>query len=88
MLGASVAGIIGLLSKEFVKLVLMANLIAWPVAYVAMRKWLEDFAYRTDLGIVTFLLATVAALLIAFVTVSFQAAKAAVANPVESLRYE
>ncbi|MGH7451211.1 MAG: ABC transporter permease [bacterium] len=88
ILGASVNGIIALLSKDFVKLVLLANLIAWPVAYFAMRKWLQDFAYRIDLGWWVFVLAGGLALLIALLTVSVQAVKAALANPVNSLRYE
>ncbi|MGH7600957.1 MAG: ABC transporter permease, partial [bacterium] len=88
VLGASVSGVVALLSKEFLQLVLLANLMAWPVAYFATKKWLEDFAYRMDLGITTFLLAAATALLIAFVTVSLQAIKAAMTNPIEALRYE
>jgi putative ABC transport system permease protein len=88
VLGASVNGIIALLSKDFVKLVLLANLVAWPVAYFAMSKWLQDFAYRIDLGWRVFALAGGLALLIALLTVSAQAVKAALANPVNSLRYE
>jgi putative ABC transport system permease protein len=88
VLGASVSGIIGLLSKDFVKLVLVANLIAWPIAYFAMNKWLQDFAYRIEISWWVFALAGGLALLIALLTVSFQAIKAALANPVDSLRYE
>jgi putative ABC transport system permease protein len=88
VLGASVNGIIALLSKDFIKLVLLANLIAWPLAYFAMSNWLQDFAYRIDLGWRVFALAGGLALLIALLTVSVQAAKAALANPVNSLRYE
>jgi ABC-type antimicrobial peptide transport system permease subunit len=88
VLGASVSRIIALLSKDFVKLVLLANLIAWPAAYFAMNKWLQNFAYRIDIGWWMFALAGGLALLIAFVTVSAQAIKAALANPVEALRYE
>ncbi len=88
VLGASTSGVVALLSKEFLQLVLLANLIAWPVAYFATKKWLEDFAYRIDLGITTFLFAAAIALLIAFVTVSLQAVKAAMTNPIEALRYE
>jgi putative ABC transport system permease protein len=87
-LGASVSGVVTLLSKDFVKLVLIANVIAWPVAWYAMNKWLQDFAYRIDLGWWTFMLAGGVALLIALLTVSAQAIRAALANPVESLRYE
>ncbi len=88
VLGASVSGIITLLSKEFVKLVLLANFIAWPVAYYFMRNWLQNFAYRIELGWWVFALAGGLALLIALLTVSTQAIKAALANPVEALRYE
>ncbi len=88
VLGATVTGIVGLLSKEFVKLVLIANLLAWPIAYLAMNRWLQDFAYRIDLGWDVFALAGGLALIIALLTVSTQAIKAALANPVEALRYE
>jgi hypothetical protein len=87
-LGASISGIILMLSKEFTKWVLIANLIAWPVAYLAMNQWLQDFAYRIDIGLGTFILAAILALVIALLTVSYQAVKAAKANPVEALRYE
>ncbi len=88
VLGASVASIVLLLSKEFTKLVLVATLVAWPLAYFAMRLWLQDFAYRIDLSVWIFLLAGAIALLIAWLTVSWQAVKAALANPIEALRYE
>jgi putative ABC transport system permease protein len=88
VLGASVAGIVALLSREFVKLVLLANLMAWPVAYFVMNKWLQDFAYRINISWWVFALAGGMALLIALLTVSTQAIKAAVANPVDALRYE
>ena len=88
VLGASVLELIALLSKEFTKWVIIANLIAWPVAYYLMNQWLQNFAYRIDLTIWPFLLAGLAALVIAFLTVSWQAIRAATANPVESLRYE
>ncbi len=88
VLGASVSNIILLLSKEFVKLVAIANLIAWPLAYFAMDTWLADFAYRIEMGFGVFLLATAIALVIAILTVSYQAVRAAIANPVKSLRYE
>ena len=77
-----------LLSKEFTGLVLVANLVAWPVAYYAMSKWLQNFAYRIDLGPGVFVLGGALALLIAWMTVSYQAIRAAMANPVEALRYE
>jgi putative ABC transport system permease protein len=88
VLGASVANIVALLSKEFLLLVGVANLIAWPVAYYAMSRWLQDFAYRIELGPGTFVLGGAVALAIALLTVSYQAIKAAQANPVEALRYE
>lgn len=88
VLGASVSGIVLLLSKEYTKWVLLANIIAWPVAYFAMRSWLQGFTYRVNIGILTFVLSAVLALGIAFLTVSYQAIKAALANPVEALRYE
>jgi putative ABC transport system permease protein len=88
VLGASVAGIVGLLSKDFAKLILLANVITWPGAYYAMNRWLQGFAYRIDLELVTFLIAGALALALALLTISFQAVKAALANPVEALRYE
>jgi len=88
VLGASVPRIIFLLSEGFLKWVIIANLISWPVAYYAMHKWLQRFAYRIDLGIGIFILSGAAALCIALLTVSFQTIKAATANPVDSLRYE
>ena len=88
VLGASVQNIVGLLSKNFLKLVLIANLIAWPLAWLALNKWLSDFAYRVNISWWVFLIAGLAALLIALLTVSFQAIKAAILNPVKSLRTE
>ncbi|MGD8537932.1 MAG: ABC transporter permease [Candidatus Aminicenantes bacterium] len=88
VLGASVAKIFLLLSKEFVRWVLFANLIAWPIAYFTMNKWLENFAYRIQIGVVAFLISGGTALLIAYLTVSYQSIKAARANPIISLRYE
>jgi ABC-type antimicrobial peptide transport system permease subunit len=88
VLGASVSGVVILLNREFIKWVLIANVVAWPVAYYAMSKWLQGFAYRTNMGIWIFALAALAAFAIAVVTVSFQSIKAALANPADSLRYE
>jgi putative ABC transport system permease protein len=88
VLGASVPNLVALLSKDFSKWVILANLIAWPVAYFAMNKWLQDFAYRIDIDWWIFALAGGVALIIALLTVSTQAIKAAMANPVEALRYE
>ncbi len=77
-----------MITKEFMIIILAANIIAWPVAYFIMHKWLDDFAYRIDISIWTFILAAAIAMLIAIATISFQAIKAAIANPVEALRYE
>jgi putative ABC transport system permease protein len=88
VMGASVKGIINLLSKEFLTLVVLSFFIAMPVAWYFMHAWLKDFAYRTDISWWVFVLAGILALLIAITTVSFQAIKAAIANPVKSLRTE
>ncbi|NIR49134.1 FtsX-like permease family protein [candidate division KSB1 bacterium] len=88
VLGASVSQIVLLFSKEFARLVLIALIVASPIAFYFSKQWLQEFAYQTRLGFDTFLLAGVVALAIAWVTVSYQAIKAAVANPVEALRYE
>ncbi|MGH7453272.1 MAG: FtsX-like permease family protein, partial [bacterium] len=88
VLGASVSGLVGLLSKDFVKLVVIANLIACPLAWYTMKQWLQGFAYRIDIGWWVFMIAGAIALIIALLTVSTQAIKAALANPVDSLRYE
>ena len=88
VLGASVAQVTNMLSKEFIKLVLIACVIAFPLSYWAMTKWLQDFAYRVSMSWWVFVVAGLSALIIALITVSFQAIKAAVANPVKSLRTE
>jgi len=88
VLGASISGIVGLLSAEFLKLVLIAAVIASPFAWYFMHEWLQDFAYRVNIGWWVFGVAGVTALLIALVTISFRAIKAALANPVKSLRTE
>jgi Predicted ABC-type transport system involved in lysophospholipase L1 biosynthesis, permease component len=88
VLGASVTGIVTLLSKDFLKLVIIGIVIASPIAWWAMNKWLQDFAYRVHISWIVFAVAAIAALLIALLTVSFQAIKAAVSNPVKSLRTE
>ena len=88
VLGASVAGITGLLAKDFLKLVIIAIVIASPIAWFAMRQWLEDFKYRIDIQWWVFVLAGSAAILVAFLTVSFQSIKAALVNPVKSLKSE
>jgi len=76
------------MSKDFLILVGIANLISWPVSYFIMNKWLQNFAYRIDIGWWIFALAAILALFIALLTISFQTIKAATANPVDSLRYE
>jgi ABC-type antimicrobial peptide transport system permease subunit len=88
VLGASESGIVFLLSKQFTKWVLIANLFAWPAAYFIMNEWLKSFAYRIEIGIWGFLLSGMLAVGIALFTVSFQALRAARANPIDSLRYE
>lgn len=88
VMGASIGSIVGLLSLEFVKLILIANVIAWPLAFLVMRKWLDNFAYQTNIGIDTFILSGLISLVIALLTVSYQSLKAALANPVEALKYE
>ncbi|MDP3150643.1 MAG: ABC transporter permease [Ignavibacteria bacterium] len=88
VLGASVQSIIKTISGEFVILVIVANVIAWPIAYYFMSTWLQDFAYRIDISIWIFIISGGIALLIAMFTVGYQAVKAALANPVKSLKYE
>ena len=88
VLGATVMSITLLVSKDFGKLVVISTIIAVPVAWFLMNKWLQNFAYRIELRWWMFLLSGCIAILIALITVSFQAIKAAVANPVESLRSE
>lgn len=88
VLGAPVTSIIVLISKEFFWLVLIGNILGAPIAYFAMRRWLQNFAFRTEIGWSVFALAACLALFVALLTVSIQVAKAALANPVESLRYE
>ena len=88
VLGASVFGIVRLYSNNFIKWILMATVLAWPIAWYIMNGWLEDFAYKTAIEWWVFLLSGGIALLIALITVSSLAIKAAAANPTESLRYE
>jgi putative ABC transport system permease protein len=88
VLGASVPDIIAMLSQDFLRLVLFAIVAATPLAYMVMKKWLGDFAYRISIGIDVFIYAGFAAVAIALAAVGFQAVKAALANPVDSLRYE
>ena len=88
MLGASVASITSLLAKEFLILVFIAFVIAAPITWIAMDKWLQNYAYRISISGWIFLIAGISALLVALLTISFQAIKAALANPVKSLRTE
>jgi putative ABC transport system permease protein len=88
VLGASVQGVVWMLVREFTKWVLLAVLIAWPVGYLVMNSWLQNFFYRINVGFDTLILAALLALIIAIITVSYQAVKAALANPVDSLKYE
>ena len=88
VLGASTPHLVMLLSREFIFLVLLANLIAWPIAYYLMRDWLSGFAYQTDLNVLPFVVSAIMALIIAFGTVSMQAIRAARSNPIDALRYE
>jgi len=88
VMGASMQSVVTLLSKQFLKLVIIANIIAWPIAWLAVHSWLQDYAYRIEISWWVFLAAGLAAVMIALITVSYQAIKAAVANPVKSLRTE
>ena len=88
VVGASAGSIVGLLSKDFLRLVLISVAFAVPISYLAMSRWLESFAYRIDMGAGAFLLAAASALLIALATVSYHAIKSAMADPVKSLRHE
>jgi putative ABC transport system permease protein len=88
ILGASLKSLVGLVSKEFVRLVLVANLVAWPLAYFGMRRWLEGFAYRISIKPDLFLAAGVMAMTVALFTVAFHSVRAARTNPVDSLKYE
>jgi putative ABC transport system permease protein len=88
VLGASVTGIVRLLAREFLLLVIVANLIAWPLAYWAMNRWLQSFAYRAGISPLLFGFSAIIAISIALITVSYQAIRAALSNPVDALRYE
>jgi putative ABC transport system permease protein len=88
VLGASISQVLLLLSREFTSAIVLANVVAWPVSYFWMSKWLENFAYRIDMGIGPFVLSAALSLCIALLTVSWQSFRAAAADPVRSLRYE
>ncbi|MGD9268569.1 MAG: FtsX-like permease family protein, partial [Desulfobacterales bacterium] len=86
--GASITRLVKMLSVEFLKLVFIANLIAWPLAYLSVNNWLQDYAYHMSLKATPFLIATALAFIVALLTIGFQAIKAARKNPVDALRYE
>jgi len=88
VMGATISNIVFLMSKEFVKLVLISFMIAVPVSYMVMNQWLQDFAYKAEFGITVFVIAGVSAVFVALLTISSQSLKAALTNPVESLRNE
>jgi len=88
VLGASIPGVVLMLSRDFTRWILLANIIAWPVAYYFMDKWLRNFEFRAEIGLWIFILSAAFSLFIAFITVSFQTIKAAVQNPVDVLKYE
>ncbi|MCE7994769.1 MAG: FtsX-like permease family protein [Roseivirga sp.] len=88
VLGASTSGVSNMITSKFLTLVLIANLIAGPLAYLVMQQWLDGFAYRTSLGVTVFAIAIVSTLLVAWFTVGFQSFKAAISNPVKSLRQD
>lgn len=88
VLGASISGVVVLLTKEFSKWVIVANLIAWPLSYFALNRWLQEFPYRTDIKLWIFLGTGLVTFLIAILTVSYQSLRAALSNPADSLRYE
>lgn len=88
VLGASVSGIIMLLGKDVFRLLIIANVIAWPLSYFLMKDWVRDFVYRTGINPVTFILSSALVIVIALVTISYQSVKAALANPIDSIKYE
>jgi putative ABC transport system permease protein len=88
VLGSTVSQIVLMLSKDFSKLVLLANILAWPIAWYAMNKWLQNFAYKTQIDVWLFVISGLIAFLIALITVSFRTIRAANSNPVKALKYE
>jgi putative ABC transport system permease protein len=88
LLGASGSHIMFMLTKDLINIVLFSIVAAWPIVYLLMKKWLNNFAYRISLSVWIFILSGLMALTIALLTVSYQSIKAAIANPVDSLRYE
>jgi len=88
VLGASTGSVIVLLSKEFIKWIFLANVVAWPLAWFMMNKWLQNFAYRVNIGWIVFVLAASVTMFIGIFTFIFQTVKTACTDPVDSLRYE
>ena len=88
VLGATVAGVVSLLAGQFIKLIVLANVLAWPLAWFVLEKWLQRFAYRIDLGVGIFIATALSTVLVALLSVSYQSIRAALANPVEALRSE
>jgi putative ABC transport system permease protein len=88
VLGASISGIISMLSSEYTKWILLSNIIAWPLAWYMMDKWLMNFTYRIDIGWQVFILSGLIALLIAQLTVITQTVRVAVSNPIDAIKYE
>ena len=88
VLGSSIFAIVIMLVKEFIKWIIIANLIAWPFAYYIMETWLDGFAYRIEMGIWIFVVSSAGVLIIALGTIGYQTIKSALANPVEALKYE
>jgi putative ABC transport system permease protein len=88
VLGASIPNIILMLSKELIVVTVIANVIAWPLSYFLMNRWLQDFPFRTEIGILTFILSAALIFVIGLATTSFQSIKASLANPVDALRFE
>lgn len=88
ILGASMSSVVFMLTFEFGKLVILANIIAWPIAFFIMRQWLQDFAFRTSLSLDKFLISAVVALTIALATVSYYSVKAALSDPARIIKYE
>lgn len=88
VLGASIPGVVTLMSRDFIKLILVANVIAWPIAYFTIRSWLQNFAYQARINIWIFLQTAALAIGIALITVSYQSVKSALTNPVDAIKYE
>jgi putative ABC transport system permease protein len=88
VLGATVSGVVVLLAKDFLKLVLFANIIAWPIAYLAMKKWTQGFSYQAVIGVEMFVITGLLAAVIALLTISFQSIKAALSHPIKAIKYE